>query len=138
MKNEPAILVFQNPRKNGKINAALRLNEIASLFEKTDFYKQFVSKAGFELNPISFEWEYIIEFKKKTGFVVLMEDNHNLDLVKAFIYPKGNEILTKPNKFINCSNILDDSLNSHYTKLWENEMSSIYQVSILNTNRRKS
>ncbi len=117
-------LINQNPDR--KITAALRLNQIFLLFEKTDFYKQFVSSASFDLNPFSLEWEYTVDFKIKKGFVIFLEDENNLDLIRVFVYPKGDEILLNPTKIINCSGILDDSLNSHFTKFWEDEMSSIY------------
>ncbi len=108
-------------------SSGIRLREIARLFEKTDFYEQFVSSAtGFEINCTSLGWEYIIKFKNKRSFVIFLVDQNNFDLIRVFVNPKRDELLCDPTKIIKYSGILDDSLNSHFTKLWEDEMSSIY------------
>ena len=121
--NNPFLIISRGaPPKD-----SLRLNKLAELFKKTEFYLNFVSSiTGFEINFSYFEWEYIIEIKNKKGFVVLLEGKDNPNMLRFFVYPKGDEQLLNPTKIINCSGILDDSLNSHFTKFWEDEMSSIY------------
>jgi hypothetical protein len=130
MKNKPSFLVTTNPRSTNNVVATLRLNTIAKYLEKTKFYRETISKSGFELNPFSFAWEYRIEFNQTSGFLVLSENESNRNEIMVFIYSKGSEVLQLPQMVINCKDILNSRHETHFTQSWEKLLRKIYSQSI--------
>ena len=69
------------------------LNFFSKFLRRTDLYRKQISSEGFELG-FDGEWEYIIKFKGKTGFIVFREDRYNN--VSMFTYITGKEHYVKP------------------------------------------
>ena len=65
------------------------LNGLSKEFRKTPFYKRSVLKEGFELNPFEPKWEWIINFKNKSGFVVL---NERPSVVMMYVYKTEKDL----------------------------------------------
>lgn len=121
------ILVTQNPNKDKSIKETTGLNKLRTLLDKTQFFKEFVSKHGFELNPHHFKWEYHINFNNRKGFMVLTEDSENPDNIMLFLYPKGDEVLTKPTAVCYSPGLGQKQYNTYFTKSYQQVVKSLYR-----------
>lgn len=77
-KNQSQFKVFMNPNKDKSVKATKVLNELAAFCEKTVYIKDDEKhiKAGFELNPVLFKWEYHVNYKNNR--LVMTEDEDGL------------------------------------------------------------
>jgi hypothetical protein len=84
MKNstQPIASLFVNSNPTG-VTSTPMLNAVARYARTTDFFKNCVSQEGFEINPIDFKWEWIINFNNRSGFVVLRQHGNHL---RVFVY----------------------------------------------------
>ena len=69
------------------------LNYFSKFLRKTDLHRKQISEEGFEI-AFDGQWEYIINFKGKNGFMVFREDE-NGDII-LFLYPTGKELNVEP------------------------------------------
>lgn len=71
--------VFINPNPDKGLKETRNLNNLSKTFRGHSFYRN-VEKEGFELNYVSWDWEWEIRFKNKSGFMVFREDGGDLVL----------------------------------------------------------
>ena len=81
--------LFINTNPNRGIVETKKLNTFSSHLRNTDFAKSFISQEGFELSPIDFTWEYLINFNRKSGFMVMREYGSD---VKLWIYSYNDDL----------------------------------------------
>lgn len=84
--------LFLNPNPSKPILETKKLNSFSSHLRNTDFSKKFIEKEGFELNVCDFKWEYIINFQRKSGFIVMREYGSD---VKMWVYSYENDLIPK-------------------------------------------
>ena len=94
------------------------LNGLSKEFRKTPSYKRFVLKEGFELNPFDLKWEWIINFKNKSGFVVL---NEKPSVVMMYVY-KSKEDLDPKRLTITDIKITKSTTHKRFCSLMEQVM----------------
>lgn len=85
------IPVFINPNPERGIKETRNLNNLSKTFRGHSFYRN-VEKEGFELNYVSWSWEWEIRFKNKSGFMVFREDGKDLVL---YVYSFNNDLNPK-------------------------------------------
>jgi hypothetical protein len=81
--------LFVNPNPQKGIVETPKLNKLSEFARTTDFFKKFVSQEGFELSPADFKWEWIINFNKKSGFMVFREQGNHL---RMFVYKTADDL----------------------------------------------
>ncbi len=81
--------LFVNPNPEKGVVESTKLNKLSDFARTTEFFKKFVSKEGFELSPADFKWEWIINFNKKSGFMVIREYGNHLRL---FVYKTADDL----------------------------------------------
>lgn len=84
-----------NPNKDKSVKSTDLLNYYSNLIRSNKFYEN-ISNEGFELSFADFKWEWIINFKNTTGFIVLKEiGKENL---KMWVYSYGEDL--RPTEFV--------------------------------------
>lgn len=106
-------MIFMNPNPGSGVKASKILNDYSTRLRKEDFFTKFVKSEGFDINPIDFTWEYIIEFKNRSGFLVFREIG--LNTLKLFVYPSANSL--RPKQFIIKNAIPIDGVENGLTRL---------------------
>jgi hypothetical protein len=81
---------YTNPNKNKDVKSTDTLNYVSRFFRRTNFFKDFVKEEGFELNPGDFKWEWTINFKNKSGFIVL--DERDSRGIQFWIYKTEDDL----------------------------------------------
>lgn len=87
-------MIFLNPNKDKSVKSTDMLNAISKTFRQDSFYR-FVSQEGFELCPFDFQWEWIINFNNKSGFIVLREYGAH---IRMFVYTHSDDL--DPKEFL--------------------------------------
>ncbi|MFZ4599860.1 MAG: hypothetical protein ACOYNN_14550 [Terrimicrobiaceae bacterium] len=79
--------IFNNPNPGQGIKEAEQLNGFSKEFRSTNFIKQKVATESFELNPMNFEWEYIIDLKNGSRIAMVEQRGE----VRCFYYKKKDQ-----------------------------------------------
>ena len=75
--------VYMNPNKEGGVKATNKLNEVAD-YMKDNHTPPKGLKSGFELNPLTFRWEYNVEYLNSKMVCDEIDDN----TIAVFMYLK--------------------------------------------------
>jgi len=84
-----------NPNKDKSVKSTDLLNYYSDLIRNDKFYDN-ISNEGFELSFADFKWEWIINFKNTTGFIVLKEIGK--ETLKMWVYSYGEDL--RPIEFV--------------------------------------
>ena len=88
-------MLFVNPNQDNAVASTDVLNYVSKAFRNNSLMR-FVKEEGFELNPMDFKWEWIINFNNGK-FIAIKEDKMNfkgtmLPCAKAFLYQHDNDL----------------------------------------------
>ena len=84
-----------NTNKDKSVKSTDLLNYYSDLIRNDKFYDN-ISNEGFELSFADFKWEWIINFKNTTGFIVLKEIGK--ETLKMWVYSYGEDL--RPIEFV--------------------------------------
>lgn len=90
-----AFTMVINPNKDKSVKSTDLLNYYSNLIRSNKFYDN-ISNEGFELSFADFKWEWIINFKNTTGFIVLKEIDK--ETLKMWVYSYGEDL--RPTEFV--------------------------------------
>jgi hypothetical protein len=89
------LMVINNPNKDKSVKSTDVLNYYSNLIRGEKFYEN-ISNEGFELSFADFKWEWIINFKSTTGFIVLKEIGK--ETLKMWVYSHTDDL--RPTEFV--------------------------------------
>jgi hypothetical protein len=122
-EQEMGIPIFMRPDGHSGLKEPKKLNHLAHLFRNTEVFAKIVSREGFDIHPIHFDWEYHVNFIDKNGFLVFREGSNDIEV---YVYPNGDEILTSPNVLIRNFSTSDNQRKTHATMI-SSFMNNIYK-----------
>jgi hypothetical protein len=81
--------IYLNPNSNKDVKSTDKLNKVSATLRESTFFKKYVSSEGFELSFADFNWEWIINFNNKSGFIVFREYGPHL---RMFVYKHNDDL----------------------------------------------
>jgi hypothetical protein len=91
MENQNFGFVIINTSKNPIVETK-NLNFLSAELAKTKWFKNFVDmdRTGFSINPSDAKWEYEIQFKQKSRFIVFRELDRTT--LRCWFYSHSNDL----------------------------------------------